>query len=535
MCAQYRLHIMKTNLPVTDTEIPFPLGEEIISTTDLKGIITSYNDTFLHMSGFEPEELLGKNHNVIRHPDIPPPAFADLWQNIKANKHWMGIVKNRSKNGDYYWVDAYVTPIVEKGEVTGYESVRVKPSAERVARADKIYKQLNDGKAPALGSFLDRLTLKSRSVLLNVLAVLSGAAAYSVSPEISVLPAVIGITSSIVIFHLGATWVFSPLQKALAIVHKDINNPLMALIYTGRSDEIGQIQLPAELLKAKLRTILGRIKDVAVKIENNADDSAKALTNINTSIQSQASETDLVATAMTEMTATVQEVARSAAQAAQKADEANQHSQEGVGHASGAAGGLQGLNQAVKNVAEVVSRLDTDAQNIGTVVDVIKSIAEQTNLLALNAAIEAARAGEQGRGFAVVADEVRTLAGRTQDSTEEIQQLIENLNSAVSTAVSVMDNSQQSAGESETEVSNAIGSLNSIAQQVSEMNDVNTQIATAVEQQSAVSEEINRNIVQINQSAEEVLFGVGDIGVAAESLAEQSHNLTDMIQRFKEA
>jgi len=526
---------LKNNLPVTNNKIPFPINEEIISTTDLKGTLTSFNKTFLDISGFQPEELSGKNHNVIRHPDMPPAAFADLWQHLKADKHWMGIVKNRSKNGDYYWVDGYVSPISEKGQVIGYESVRTKPSTERVARADKIYMQLNAGNAPKLGHFFDRLTLKSRSILLNAISVFSGVSACFISPDISGLPLLLGTITSLAVFYLGSTWAFSPLQHAVKMANNDINNPLMALIYTGRSDEIGQIQLPAELLKAKLRTVLGRIKEVASHIEEHADNTADALSNIKSSIQNQASETDLVATAMTEMTATVQEVARNAAYAAQKTEETDLHSQEGVRHASGAVGGLQTLNQAMTNVANVVSQLDTDTQNIGTVVDVIKGIAEQTNLLALNAAIEAARAGEQGRGFSVVAAEVRTLAGRTQDSTAEIQKLIANLNIAVEQAVSVMSHSQKSANESEMEISSAIDSLSLIADQVSGMNELNIQIATAVEQQSAVSEEINQNIVHINGGAENVLTGVSSADIAAGTLAEQSHNLTDMIQRFQQA
>lgn len=524
---------MKKNLPISDTEIPFPAGEEIISTTDLKGSITSYNKMFLEISGFEDDELINKNHNVIRHPDMPEAAFDDLWQNMQADNHWMGIVKNRCKNGDHYWVDAYVSPIHDKGQVIGYESVRSAPSTERVARAEKIYQQINDEKQPIVGQFFDRLTLKNRTILLNIVAVLMGSLTYFFTPQISSLPILASFLMSISIFAIGSKWAFSPLTKVLKKAQQEVNNPLMALIYTGRDDELGQLQLPAELLKAKLRTILGRIKDAATHIEEQADNSASALHQIYRSVEQQASETEMVATSMNEMTATVHEVARNAAFAAQKAEDADFHSQQGVGHASGAAGGLQGLNHAVQDVAEVVSQLDTDTQNIGTVVDVIKSIAEQTNLLALNAAIEAARAGEQGRGFAVVADEVRTLAGRTQESTEEIRKLIENLNSAVSQAVSVMGSSQESAKDSEHEVSSAIESLNLIAEQVSGMNDLNTQIATAVEQQSAVSEEINRNIVQINQSSEDVLFGTQAANDAAETLSKQSHSLNDMIKRFK--
>ena len=525
---------MKKNLPVTNNEITFSENDEIISTTNLKGAITSYNETFLKISGFTPTELDGVNHNIVRHPDMPEAAFADLWQHMKANKHWMGIVKNRTKNGDYYWVDAYVTPIMENGQVTGYESVRSKPSAERIARAEKIYQQLNNGKTPKLDHFISRLSLRSRTVIVNFIALCAGIATYSIAPnDTAWLSTSLAVFAGMASFFIGSLWAFSPLKAALKTTQNSVNNPLMALIYTGRADEIGQIQLPSALLKAKLRTILGRIKHAAIHIEQDAISSADSLSIINSSIQQQAIETDLVATAMTEMTATVQEVARSASQAAQKADDADQHSQEGVQHASSAAGGLQGLTQAVQNVSEIVSQLDTDTQNIGSVLDVIKSIAEQTNLLALNAAIEAARAGEQGRGFAVVADEVRTLAGRTQDSTQEIQQLIENLNSTVAQAVSVMDHSEQSANDSEGLVSKAIDSLSSIADQVNGLTDINAQIASAVEQQGAVSEEINKNIVQISDGAENVLSGSYSAGNAAESLSTQSRNLSEMIQRFK--
>ena len=161
---------MKTNLPITDNEVTFPEDEEIISTTDLKGAITSYNQTFLKISGFSAEELNGVNHNIVRHPSMPPAAFADLWKAMKSEQHWMGIVKNRCKNGDYYWVDAYVTPMVEDGKVTGYESVRAKPTPEQVKRADTVYKAINQGKKPVLGNFIQRISFSNRGLIANVLS-----------------------------------------------------------------------------------------------------------------------------------------------------------------------------------------------------------------------------------------------------------------------------------------------------------------------------------------------------------------------------
>lgn len=528
---------MKKNLPITHVEVPFPENEEIISTTNLKGMITSFNETFLKISGFESEELLHKNHNLIRHPEIPPAAFDDLWTTVKQNKHWMGILKNRVKDGSHYWVDAYISPVLENGQVVGYESVRAKPSRERINRAEHIYQRINADKKPqANKSWLSNLSLQNRFIGMQALSLLIGAMVFVLLSGLSAQIAITaGFLSAFILMVILSAWALNPLKAAAAIARKEIDNPLMALVYTGRSDEIGQLQLVSELLRGRLRTTLSRIEESAGEIEHNADNSAQSVTAIKSAIGEQASEMEQVATAMTEMTTSIQEVANNAALAATQANEADKLSQKGVGSASEAVSALGELNVAINNISSVVDRLDEDTRNIGQIIEVITNIADQTNLLALNAAIEAARAGEHGRGFAVVAEEVRSLASKTQSSTQQIQQLIQHLNDAVAMAVKVMEQSQKTSASSEQHVTTAIDALKQIAQQVSSISDMNAQIATAVEQQSNVADDINRNIVRANDNAGEALQGAGVADKTSKALSDQSHHLSDMIGRFRQA
>ena len=298
-------------------------------------------------------------------------------------------------------------------------------------------------------------------------------------------------------------------------------------------DEVGAMGDAFNRMIAKFKQSLHAVADVTQQLHDVSDQVSHVADTTLQAVVEQRTETDMVASAMNEMSATVQEVARHATQTAAASQGADEESRQGVLVAQQAIEGIHGLIAEIESAAQVVQQVETDTANISAVLDVIKGIAEQTNLLALNAAIEAARAGEQGRGFAVVADEVRTLASRTQKSTEEIQNMIERLQHGVKNAVGAMEGAQQRATKGSDCVEKASQSLHVIAAEVATINDMNTQIATAAEEQSAVAEEINRNITTISSIADNTSTGATQTARSSEELVRLAAELRRLVNQFK--
>ena len=298
-------------------------------------------------------------------------------------------------------------------------------------------------------------------------------------------------------------------------------------------NEIARLAAAFNRFAEKIQGLIIEISSSTTNLTAAAEHVSNITVQTNEGIQQQQMETDQVATAMNEMTSTVQEVAHNATQAAQATHQANEEANTGRQVVQQTISVIQGLASEVNNAANVIQQLEQEGENIGTVLDVIKSIAEQTNLLALNAAIEAARAGEQGRGFAVVADEVRTLASRTQQSTQEIQEMIERLQSGTKNAVTAMGAGSEQAKNGVEQAMQAGQSLDSIARSVTTINDMNTQIASAAEEQNAVAEEMNRNIVAINQVADNTAMGAQQTAEASRELAQLAEQLQRLVGQFR--
>jgi PAS domain S-box-containing protein len=420
-------------------KIIFDRSKHLISTTDPQGRITYVNHHFTNISGYTRQELLGAPYNTLRHPDMPKPVFSDMWANLRAKKSWMGLIKNKSRDSEPFWVDCYATPVFEDGKVIGYQSVSIAPQQKMIERAEKIYSGLDGQAVPQQG-----FRLKVREKIL-----LGFSAIHLALIGLLVVLNILSLPYAAIIFAVGlfanmllANQIVKPLREAEQMAKEIYSNELAQQIYTGRADEYGAIQLALLAVEGRKRSVMGAVADVgglsqqATRFESWPSVDRKGLRS------TQPGSLDSATKAMNNLSVTVDEVVRNAS----RTIESKRKKQLETGNAKDilkpAAASIEGLADEVEKAASVIEQLKQDGKDIGAVVEVISDIAEQTSLLALNAAIEAARAGDQGRGFSVVAEEVRTLATRTQKSTREIQAMITKLQSATSQAVTVMKRSQ---------------------------------------------------------------------------------------------
>ncbi|WP_028304150.1 methyl-accepting chemotaxis protein [Oceanospirillum maris] len=353
---------------------------------------------------------------------------------------------------------------------------------------------------------------------------------------ISVLSAaalIIGITA--VIAWALARSITRPLKATVAAMQSisQGEGDLTSRLNVRGNDEITQLTYYFNAFVDRIHQVIIQANKSSEAVSAAAEELSSITRESSSTITQQAKETDQVATAIHEMSTTVHEVAQNAGEAATAANRADEEALKGKSQVENAINAIHNLNGQVKNSADVVKTLRSDSENIGTVLDVIRNVADQTNLLALNAAIEAARAGEHGRGFAVVADEVRTLAQRTQESTDEIQGMIEQLQSAAMKAVTVIDESLEFTKATEATATEAAGSLDTILSAVASIRDMNDMIASAAEEQSLVAEEINRNVVNIVDLSQTTSESTLQINHASDELAQQADTLHNLVRQFK--
>jgi aerotaxis receptor len=515
---------MRNNLPVTQKERRFGSDEKLISTTDLDGNITHCNDVFVNISGYSREELIGQPHNMVRHPDMPEAAFKVLWDTIRAGKPWMGLVKNRCKNGDHYWVNAYVTPITEHGKVIGFESVRVCPERADVARAEKIYGQINRGKS------ISKFSIPWDWVIFVVALVLAGVLGNQVSPLLG------GALFAVVAAALLANQQIQRqrrLNRLLNMMPSAFKHPVATATYTDSIGSLGDLEVAIKSEQSHLDTVLTRIDDAALSVADKARSGLEMSQESCAAMRRQQEETEKVAAAMHQMASTIAEVSGHVQETASQAERSNTTAVKGRELASTTSQSIAHLSQTVNHIASSVQDLVEQTGKIADAARIIEEIADQTNLLALNAAIEAARAGEHGRGFAVVADEVRQLAMRTQASTRDIHQIVDGLGSRADHAIKAAHEGQDEADAGLAQVQEAEQMLNEISGMMSTIANMSMQMAAAVEEQAQVSEGVNAQVASISALSSESLFKAEEAAGTTRELQSVSADMHELVSGFK--
>lgn len=499
---------MRQNLPVTQQEFHFAPDATLMSTTDPQSHIVYANDAFVAVSGYRRENIEGQPHNLVRHPDMPPEAFEDMWRTLKGGEPWTGLVKNRRENGDHYWVRANATPIKRNGVVTGYMSVRTKPSKEEVEAASGLYAKFVAGNAGNLRfnkgliarsglmgwtSLLQNLSSSARAfIALVAVTVLVSAEAWYEGLEGASLAQFLALLVTTML--LASLWmrqqIFKPLAQLREQAQSIATGNFHSAAHMNRTDEIGMTMRAISQLGLMFRWVIDDVRQQVHSAKVAASEIAQGNNDLSSRTEQAAASVEETAASMEQMSATVKTNAETSHQAAKLSATASEAAAKG--------------GKAVEQVIGTMNEIAQSSNKIAEIISVIDSIASQTNILALNAAVEAARAGEQGRGFAVVATEVRSLARRSAEAAKEIRSLIEASVDKVQAGSVVADGAGRTMKEIVQEVNRVSTMISEISTATREQSEGISQVATAIGHLDQVTQQ-NAALVEENAAASESL------------------------------
>jgi len=539
---------MRNNQPVTGREYPFPQGKTVISYTNLKGQIIRANDDFVELSGFTKEELMGQPHNIVRHPDMPPEAYRDLWDTLKKGRPWSGLVKNRRKDGDHYWVRAYASPLADG---SGYVSVRVAASHQETSAAENLYARMRSDNSIRLdegqvvsGNVFAKLMRLFRFGIATKLWLMSCSGVVALMLVIVAGWYDLGISTVVAIGSLGSiallmqTWLtihkikhglLESRQAAESIAAGDLTQPLPP----PTKDELGDLNAALSVMRNNLHELIASVREGITSLNQSSNDVSTSAHRSLKVTQMQSEAASGMAAAMEELSVSIDQVSEHASDAHRVSQTSSEQAVEGGRIIHSAATEMEHIATAVNNVGGKIRGLEEYSAEISGIVNVIREIADQTNLLALNAAIEAARAGEQGRGFAVVADEVRKLAERTAISTKEISAMITKIQDGTKQAVNEMEIGVKRVSdgvELARQAGNSVSSISDAAQHAARAVD---DITHSIKEQSLAARDIAQRIEKIAQGTEENNAASSKTANSAKQMAELSKNLDELASRFR--
>ena len=514
---------MRHNGPVTQHEHVLHTGTTLVSTTDLQSHISYCNPAFIEASGYSRDELIGQPHNLIRHPDMPAEAFRDMWHTLKQGQPWTGLVKNRRRNGDHYWVRANVTPVLDGQRITGYMSVRTTPSRAEVAAAEALYASMraeaaggtlrttlhcgelqHSGARAAMARLLSpglgrKITLATLGGTLLTASVATALAGYGQLPALG---------AALLLGGAAAWWTrqlaLSPLREAVQVARRMAAGDLSQTLHATCQDEAGQLARSLTQLSVNLQAIVGDVRREVEGITLASREIATGNNDLGSRTESQANSLQQTAASMEQITGTIRQTADIAHNAANLAQDA--------------AAVAQRSGEAARDVAGRMGEIRQSSQRIGDIIGTIESISFQTNILALNAAVEAARAGDAGRGFAVVASEVRALAQRTSTAAREIKVLIEDSSNKVEAGSRMAEATSDTTRQTQ--------------EAVQRVHTLITEISNATSDQSKGAGHVNAAVADLDSLTQQNAAMVEQSSAAAISMGDQAVRLVDAVNVF---
>ncbi|AAN47248.1 MULTISPECIES: methyl-accepting chemotaxis protein [Leptospira] len=529
---------MRKNLPITSQEITIPINSVLISRTDMKGRISYVSQDFANISGFSEEEMLGEPHNLIRHPDVPSEIFREMWETIQDGNPWSGIIKNRAKSGDYYWVDATVTPVMNEGVISGYMSVRKKATEDQIRRAEILFSQLKNTKSflwklkEGIQILFKKLGLSGKIIVyaLLVFVPLLFANFEWIRNGMIVLP-MLGVSCGSVgiLFLINTILNYRKEIREIISIQKEIvsGNFLMEIPEKKGNSEIFEIRSSLRVFVISIWGLLVQIKENFEKNQELYQYLSQSSEQFQSKTQNQAASVEQTASASHELSSTLDEIVKSIHLQSTGLTAIN----DGIGKVNES---IQNVSKSMDNLSSQTSSVKEKASQsektfekailamneikeysngISNIIGIITSISEKTNLLSLNASIESARAGEAGKGFSVVAEEISKLASQTRESIKDIVNLIDNTTKAVNLGAEKFQES--------------LSIVKQLTDYIGEVNSSATIVRASLFAQAEKLGEIRKNTDQVNQLGETVSESSGFQKTASDEISLSMQNIAE--------